>query len=990
MSEETQSFDIAIIGISARYAQADDYREYFQNLLNGKDCITRNPDKSHGSFIGAYGKVDNIDCFDADFFCMNTREASNADPQQRLLLEEVYHALEDAGYNSFRCDQKIGLYTSTEEHLYIWNYLMQEQGDWFYNYHMSKLNLDGTFNTLLAYKFNLQGPCMLSNYACASSLGAIHLACQGLLNYECDMAVAGGVSLEPEQEGYYCFDATASRQGYVRTFDAQADGYVEGGGIGLVVLKRLEDAQADHDHIVAVIKGTAVNNDGNRKAGFPAPSVQGQQEAILDALMVSGIEPADVGYMESHGTATVLGDTVELSALKRVFKSNPNKVLIGSVKPNIGHTGIAAGVANLIKTSLILQNGIIPPSIHCKNLNDELLEENCPIKVNNKQSNWDSKNSRIAGVSAFGMGGANVIAILQDYKMPQRDMKSEREELFLFSAKSGSSLNASLAQFVHYLEDNPVTLQDAAYTLQTGRGEFEYRFSCSAKYKDDLQSALITAQKKLPARLESNQRKQLVFAFSGTGSQGSTIGNELYQHHPVYRREMDICFSLMEKLTGRDFKVPFFKYKERREVFWNDQLTGGLLTFITGYSLAKTWISHCGIPDIIIGHSMGEYIGACISGVFTLEDALTLLIKRTELFEQLPEGNMIAIAAPADEIIPLLTTGVTISAYNGEKRILVSGSTDNMRAFSNVLLQNGINFSKLDVKRAGHCHEVDPICQAFGEVLKDVVFNQGEITMLSTYTADYIKNGETSTAKYWLEQMREPVRFHDAALKLMEQQNLVIIEIGNSDQLTSFFRKVTANKKGKTAVASILDGRIENSWEGFVGACGRVWELGVNMEWLPLYDKLPYRVQLPGYRFEKKSYWRYKKRYYDGENRFEVSTESKSTDEALTDDKEEPFRNGMDKKITEIFRELLSSPELGIHDNLFEYGFDSLATMMATAKIESVTGKSVTMKEIYQITTIAELSDLISEKKISTLDPEPEEEPMKAEVKDLKNLFDEL
>ncbi|MDR2024968.1 MAG: acyltransferase domain-containing protein [Hungatella sp.] len=990
MSEDTQSLDIAVIGMSARYAQADDYREYFNNLLKGKDCITRDQDKSHGSFIGAYGKVDNIDCFDAGFFGMNTREASNADPQQRLLLEEVYHALEDAGYNSFRCDQKIGLYTSTEEHLYIWNYLMQEKGDWFHNYHMSKLNLDGTFNTLVAYKFNLQGPCMLSNYACASSLGAIHIACQGLLNYECDIAVAGGVSLEPEQEGYYCFDATASRQGYVRTFDAQADGYVEGGGIGLVVLKRLEDAKADHDHIVAVIKGTAANNDGNRKAGFPAPSVQGQQEAILDALMVSGVEPADVGYMETHGTATVLGDTVELSALKRVFKSNPNQLLIGSVKPNIGHTGIAAGAANLIKASLILQNGIIPPSIHCKDLNDELLEENCPLKVNDILYKWNSEGSRTAGVSAFGMGGANVIAILQDYKMPDRNTNIHRKELFLFSAKTEASLKDSLAQFMHYLEDNPVPLQDAAYTLQTGRGEFDYRLSFSANNQADLQKSLAAAQKKLPVRLEPNQRKQVVFAFSGTGSQGSTIGNELYQHHPVYRQEMEICFSLLKKLTGRDFKEPFFKYKERREVFWNDQLTGGLLTFITGYSLARTWISHCGIPDIIMGHSMGEYIGACISGVFTLEEALTLLIKRTELFEQLPEGNMMAIAAPADRIRPLLTNGVTISAYNGEKRVLVSGNVDNIRAFANVLVQNGISYSKLDVKRAGHCHEVDPICQAFSEVLKDVEFKQGKITMLSTCTADYIKNGETAAGEYWLEQMRAPVRFHDAVLKLTEQQNLVIIEIGNSDQLTSLVKKVTAKNKTGTAIASMLDGRIENSWEGFLGACGRVWELGVNMEWMPLYDELPYRIPLPGYRFEKKSYWRYKKRYYDGENRFEVPTEEKAADVTLADDKTEPFRNEMDKKITGIFRDLLSQPELSIFDDLFEYGFDSLATMMAAAKIESLTGKSVTMKEIYQITTIAELSDLISEKELRVLEPEPEEEPVKAEIKDLENLFEDL
>lgn len=989
------NLDVAVIGMSARFPMAKNVKEFWENIIQGKDCITRDKSKNKINYIAAYGKVEDIEYFDADFFGFNSREAMNSDPQQRFMLEGIYEALEDAGYNSNKYKGKIGLYSTCDEHLYIWNCLMREMGDWYLNYHLSEFNLDGTFNTLIAYKLNLQGPCVLSKYACASSLAAIHQAYQGLLNYECDMAVAGGVCLEPEQEGYNCFDSTVSRSGYTKSFDEEADGMVRGSGQGIVILKRLEDALKDNDKIIALIKGTNLNNDGNRKVGFSAPSVQGQEEAILDALTIANVKPSEVGYFETHGTGTVLGDTVELRALKNVFMENPKdeKVYIGSVKSNIGHTSTASGVANFVKACLMLNKKIIPASINFIKPNSELLEEDCPVVVNNKLRNWESNKTRIAGVSSFGMGGANAIVILSEYQQEPRSRQMSEEELFVISAKTDISLKNYRLKLAEFLRENDVNLKDMAYTLQVGRGDFEKKFYTVCGDKNRLIESLESIDNKRSITNNSKNKKKIVFAFSGAGSHGDTIGKELYESNNIFKKEMDTCLIIAKEITGEDFKQYYVSYDGTKKDLSDNQLAGMIITFAAGYSLAKVWIESGVKPDIIVGHSLGEYIGACISGVFTLETALKVIIKRAELFTKLPEGSMLGVALTKEKLEPMLTEGVTIGAENGNKRFLVTGLMPHIKHFEDILEQNKISYLRLPVNRAGHCPAVNEISDEFREVLKEVSFGVATIPIVSTYTGNLVKENQMSTADYWINQMMNPVKFGSAIKEIAAEDDLIFIEIGLSDQLTELIRKTIVGNKSLSALSSIKEFKAPNSREGFLNAVGKLYCKDVEIYWEKLYDQKPYRVSLPTYQFDRKPYWKYKK-YINGENNTVILGDTKqvsNVDETgKTEEDLSECRNSTDKVLKEIIKEVLGVEEISIYDDLYECGFDSLSVVFVTSKVETILGKRISMKDIYSITTIAELSDLLETKEVEVDVSDNENEVVQNPSKDIDDIFGEI
>lgn len=1001
MSEEKEnSLDVAVIGMSGRFAKSSSIDELWENLIQGKDCITRDPSKYRANYVGAYGKVENIEYFDADFFGFNTREAMNSDPQQRFMLEGVYEALEDAGYNSHRYEGRIALYSTSDEHLYVWNYLMHEKGDWYLNYHMSEFNLDGTFNTMIAYKLNLQGPCVLSKYACASSLAAIHQAYQGLLNYECDMAVAGGVCLEPEQEGCNCFDSTVSRTGYVRAFDEKADGLVKASGQGIVVLKRMEDALEDHDQIIAVLKGTNLNNDGNRKAGFSAPSVQGQEEAIRDALTIANVRASDVGYFETHGTGTVLGDSVELRALKNIFQDNSigEKVFIGSMKPNIGHTSTASGVANFIKACLMLNKKIMPPSIHFQQPNNELLDEDSPIVVNNELREWHSSKPRIAGISSFGMGGANAIAILSEYEQEPHSYVQE-EELLVISGKTETSLINNCITLAEFLRKHPnIELKDAAYTLQVGRGSYNNRYFITSATKDKLIEGLENLDRKRRFTTGDNQKKKVVFAFSGAGSCGGTRGRELFDSNAVFRREMNQCFEIIKSLTGEDYKQLYLEDTSKQNELFKNPLTGMVITFAIGYSLAQLWMEVGIKPDILIGHSLGEYIAACLSGILNLEAALEIIVKRAVLFNQLPEGKMLGVALSKEKLIPLLIDGVTIGAENGERRYLVSGLSADIDRFVKILEDNQVTYTALPVNRAGHCSVVDVISDDYRNVLAKIQFYDANIPIVSTYSGTWATNNEMSNPDYWINQMKYPVMFHSAIREISSHENnVVFIEIGLSDQLTELIKKSTVSNKSVVALSTITEYKSKNSREGFLNAVGKLYGLNMDIKWEKMYSSKPYRVSLPTYQFDRRAYWKYKK-HFNGDNDHIIVT---NTDHALNIDSDKnesshdeeiisECRNSTDVRLKEIFTEVLGQEGISIHDDLYEIGFDSLSIVLVTSKIETVFNKIVSMKDIYAITTIAELSDLLDTMDVSELTEQKEEKQFQPSSKSIDNLFDEI
>lgn len=976
-SSEENNYEVAIVGISARYPKSPNVAAFWDNIEHGRDCITREPEKNKEPYVAAYGKIDNIKEFDADFFGMNQREAAIADPQQRFLLEGVYEALEDAGYNSLRYSGKIGLYSSCDEHIYVWNCIQQEQGSWYQNYELSKIYADGTFNTQIAYKLNLQGPAVLLKYACASSLTAVHYAYQGLLNYECDMAIAGGVSIEPEQEGYYCYDATLSRSGYTRTFDANADGFVPGAGQGVIVLKRLEEAIEDHDHIYAVIKGTNVNNDGNRKAGLPAPSVQGQEEAILDVLDLAGVSADDVDYFETHGTATVLGDSVELRALKNVFdgRASKDKVYIGSVKTNIGHTNVASGIANVIKVALMMQHNKLVPSLYYETPNDELTEADCPLEVIQTSGPWPREKRAVAGVSAFGLGGANAIAVLAQAPEIKRKEEIKKSHVFVLSGKTQKALEENAVNLAKYLENNEISLEDAAYTLQVGRGEFKYRKSFVADCRESLRVAL----KKPMAVKGQDGRKKIVFVFSGSGSQGETIGKECYLSFPVFKEAVDQCFHYAGKILGEDLHEDFLQYEEKKAEFEQNPKKGMILTFTIGYALAKLWESIGVIPDVILGHSLGEYIGASIAGIFTIEEAMTVIAKRAELFDKLPEGTMLNVALSKEEIEPLLPKGVSIGAENDKKRVMLTGLKEDVEQIYPVLKEKKILYSKLGVNRAGHCDSVNMIRDEFKEVLSKVKFAPANIPIVSSYLAKYTDNSEMETADYWLEQMSHPVAFYDSVQMLAKEDNVCFLEIGSSSQMTMLIRKSIKGNSSKIAVSSLAETKTDDAREGFLTAVGKLWEAGLQIKWEACYENLPYRISLPTYAFQRKSYWRYKKIFRNEEN-FEIKTdnETESSIEQEINPKQD-CRNAMDQTIISIFKEVLGLEQISIYENLYELGFDSLSTVLITSKIERSIGEKITMNEIYSVTTILEISDLLTAKVEA-----------KKKTKDVNDLFEDL
>ena len=976
-TQEISDYDVAIIGMSGRFPMASNIEQFWSNIINGKDCISREPEKNNRNYIAAYGKLDNIEYFDADFFNMTRREALDSDPQQRFLLEGIYEALEDAGCNLKNYDGRVGLFASCDEHVYVWNYIMTQPGDWHDNYHQFMFNCDGTFLTKIAYKLNLQGPTMLVKYACASSLAAIHVAYEGLLNYDYDIAVAGGVSIEPEQDGYYTSDQTLSRGGVVRSFDKKADGFVPGHAQGVIIMKRLKDAIKDHDHIISVIKGTSANNDGNRKVGFAAPSVSGQEECIWDALSISNSEIDDISYIETHGTATVLGDSVELRALKNVFYEKKDPLMIGSVKANIGHTNAAAGVSNIIKVSLMLKNKVLPPSINFDEPNDELLEKGCPIKVNDKLIPWEANKTRMAAISAFGMGGANAIAVLSEYIGKNQSDITNEKRLFVVSAKTDTALNNNCEKLKEYFEKKEVQITDAAYTLQVGREHFQKRYSFIASNKEE---ALNKLNKKInPSTISKN--RNIIFAVTGSGSLGESIGYELYKENKIFKEELDNCFKIIKDKYNIDCKKSFLELKEGITETLKSPVINMLLTYSVGYCIGKLWINIGVEPDVLIGHSLGEYICATLAGIFSLDEALKLIVSRATLFEKLPEGRMLSVLAKKEDVEPILPEGVTIGAINAEKRLMLTGYVNDIEKAKEILREHKITSIMLNVARAGHCEIVRSICDDYEKILNEIKFKPAKYKIFSSCLAKFNENNEMSTPQYWINQLCEPVLFYKSVQKLASE-NTIWIEIGTSDQLTPCIRKTIIKDKTSKVVPSVTLEKGDTN-AGFLSAIGKLWESGHEFDWDIFYKEQPYKTQLPTYSFERKPYWRYKK-VTNGTAIIEEKSEfveEKNTESSFNEVTQ--ARNELDKVLIRIFKDALELESLNIYEDLFELGFDSLTIVIILKQIETELNKTITLKEIYNYTNIAQISDYISTLDETVADKESIEDINKKSIDDL-------
>ncbi len=697
--ENTDHFgEVAVIGMAARFPGASNTDRFWENLCSGVEAITfftQEELESSGiarelyenpNYVKAKGMLADADRFDASFFGFNPREAELMDPQHRIFLECVWEALETAGYDPSRYKGRIGLFAGCGMNTYIFSILSNPAVmDLVGGFQVMIANDKDFLPTIASYKLNLTGPSVNVQTACSTSLVAVHLAYQSLLSGECDIALAGGVSISfPSRSGYlYQEGDIHSPDGHCRAFDAKAKGTLDGEGAGIVVLKRLNNAIADKDRLLAIIKGSSINNDGSAKVGYTAPSEEGQAQVIAETLELAGVEPEQIGYIEAHGTGTALGDPIEVAALTQAFRAKTSKngfCALGSVKTNIGHLGAAAGVAGLIKTVLSLQHQKIAPTLHFEQANPAIDFVHSPFYVNNTLLDWKSTNGvRRAGVSSFGIGGTNAHVLLEEAPPAERSAESRPWQLLLLSARTDEALDQVSTNLVEHLRNtSAVNLPDVAYTLQTGRKRFACRRMVACQNLEDGVSALGTKDpERVLTRVSDAEDLSVIFMFPGGGAQYLNMGLDLYRNEPLFCEEIDRCAELLQPILGLDVRKVIYPAADELEemkirIKQSDVALPAL--FAVEYAMAKLFISWGIIPHAMIGHSLGEYAAAALAGVFSLADALAIVALRGKLYAQLPRGAMLSVSSSESNLRELLSEDLSIAAINGPAQCVVSGT----------------------------------------------------------------------------------------------------------------------------------------------------------------------------------------------------------------------------------------------------------------------------------------------------------------------------
>ena len=705
--------DVAVIGLACRFPDAPDLEAFWARLRDGHHSIRFFSNEELAecgvspklflapTYVKAHGYLEGIDLFDREFFDFSAIEAKITDPQQRLCLETSWQALECAGYDPYRFKGPIGVFMGMGVNRYYQQYLIQNPKllNSLGAYQIMLSNDKDFLATRISYKLNLKGPSQTIQTACSTSLVAIHSACNSLLQHECDMALAGGVSLQALSKQGYLYErgGIASPDGHCRAFDADAKGTVGGSGCGVVLLKPLKAALRDGDSIWAVVKGGALNNDGSDKIGYTAPSVEGQLQVICQAFQSSQVHPGTIGFVEAHGTGTQLGDPIEVKALADAFRQKSRGkcfCALGSVKTNIGHLDAASGAAGFIKTTLALKHGQIPPTLFYKKSNPQIDFENSPFFVNNELMDWHPLSGvRRAGVSSFGMGGTNAHMVLQEAPRCASSPRSRPCQLFLLSAKTEKALDEYLQNLKNYLEQKPEChLADIAYTLQVGRSRFPFRAMWTAC--DVAQSIAILEKVTSIRRYRQSQRPPLAFMFSGQGSQYLNMGRQLYQTERLFKQIVDDCAFKLKPIVEIDVRYLVFSSKEAdRELLDQTQYLQPIL-FVFEYALARLLMSWGIQPQALIGHSLGEYSAACLGGVFQLEAALWLIGLRGKLMQALPRGSMLVVALSEADLRPILPASLSVSAVNAPWSCVVGGEDAQVRAFAEELATRDI-YTKL-------------------------------------------------------------------------------------------------------------------------------------------------------------------------------------------------------------------------------------------------------------------------------------------------------
>ncbi len=880
----TKSSDIAVIGMACRFPGAASLDDFWVNLKNGVESISFFSDmelqaegvqqgllKKH-NYVKAKGIIDGVEFFDANFFSYSRREAELMDPQLRILHECCWHALEDAGYYSGNYKGSIGLYAGSSTNLYWLNQLYSDVSDPTEEWQIA--NINGASITMpISYKLDLNGPSVSIETTCSTSLVAIHTASQALLARECDMAIAGGVSiLLPKKAGYlYKEGMIRSPDGHCRAFDDRAQGTVSGDGAGLVVLKPLSAAIEDGDYIYSVIKGTAVNNDGLRKIGYTAPSITGQSDVIQLAHRKAKIDPNSLGYVEAHGTGTALGDPIEFEALNTSFNTKEkNYCGIGSVKTNIGHLGAAAGVAGFIKTVLSLHHKYIPPSLHFDSPNSRIDLDNSPFYVNTHLKKWPVyAGTRRAGVSSFGIGGTNAHVILEQAPKYEKQSTTQAAQLILVSGNTEKSLRKNCLNLYNYLNANPdLHITNLAYTLQARRKHFKHRISIVGSTHEGITSALRAMVFEPFANVSkavASDKLHIIFMFPGQGAQYPNMGHELYEREPVFRKEINKGLEVLSSLGVDDLKPIIYpesnsEKKAAIKLINQTQYTQPLL-FLFEYAISKLLKSWGITPQAMIGHSLGEYVVACLAGVFSFEDGLNLTASRGRLMQSMEKGSMLSVAVDINKLHGLLAgqDNLSIAALNSQNLSVVSGPDHAISAFKKQLDSHGIFSTQLHTSHAFHSHMMDPALQQFEDLLKDVEFHPPQIPYLSNLTGDWISPEQATDSQYWAKHFRQTVNFVGGIDKLLEYSNCVFIEIGPGKTLKTFVKEHCKRKNNLTIINTIKHPQqVVTDTEYLLRKIGLLWEEGVSFDWKAYNsNERKRKIPLPPYAFDRNYYWKY-------------------------------------------------------------------------------------------------------------------------------------
>lgn len=881
---------IAVIGLAAKVPGAGSIDEFWQELVEGREAVRFLGDDellaagvsaerlAKDSYVRAVAEVGDLAMFDAGLFGFTPREAVNTDPQIRLFLEVCHTAVENAGYDPRRIPGSTGVFGSMGGNLYSQLWLnARDRSLGASRIATSVLNMPDYLSTQVSYKFGLRGPSMTVHSACSSSLVAVHLAAQALRVGECDAAIAGGVDVVfPVSQGYLWEEGSPlSQDGHCRPFDAAAKGTVFGSGVGAVLLKRLGDALADGDQISAVLRASAVNNDGNSKVGFTAPGVSGQADVIREAMLMAGRTPADISYIEAHSTGTPLGDPIEFTALTRAYHSlsaadsRGPRIPVSSVKGNIGHLGHAAGIASFIKVVLSLVNEVRPPTVNFTSPNPQLNLADSPFTITTDPMPWPrvDERPRTAALSALGFGGTNCHMVLEEGPLPQRGNSAGRPDVLVWSGRDEAAADEYRSRLAeHCAGAGAAEFPDVVATMQDGRTPHRHRRAVVVSTAAEAVTAIAGewVEGKAEHTIWAGAEKKppiIAFAFPGQAAQQPAMALGLYGVDPAFSVAMDECLELFADHEPALAQL----WRTADEVRIRDTRLAQPLLFSVEYALARRWLTAGVVPDVIVGHSVGELVAATVAGVFTLDEAVRIVAARSAAMAVTPDGGMLALGADVDEAERLLPDGVSIAVVNGPKQVVVAGSPDRLAEAAGTFREAGISARELPVSRAFHSPLMRAAVDRFAQAFADVELREPAITMISASSGGLVTSAEAKDPNFWVQQITGPVRFDRATTTLLQTLaerpagvRRVVVEVGPGQMLSRLLRQNGAVRDADLVVVASMprsSGDAERDQRAAATAAARLWTSGIGLEWSALRGDRRARIPVPGYPYQRERYW---------------------------------------------------------------------------------------------------------------------------------------